>query len=72
MQQLAADPAADSTDRISITRVHTPVRSAARTACKDSSTARAKPSGYGCPSSPIRDVSADVSCSRSRYSAYPA
>ena len=64
-------PAADSTAMISITRVHTPVRSAARTACKDSSAARAKLGGYGWPSSPVRDTLAGVARSRSRYRAYP-
>ena len=54
-----------------MTRVHMPVWSAARIAARDSSTARATPCGYGWPSSPVRDTSTGVVCSRSRYLAYP-
>ena len=39
---------------ISITRVHTPVWSDARTASRDSSTASATPCGYVCSSSRVR------------------
>ena len=64
-------PAADSTAMIAMTRVHMPVLSAARIAARDSSTARATPCGYRWPSSPVRDTSAGIVCSRSRYLAYP-
>ncbi len=64
-------PAGDSPAMISITRVLMPVRSAARTACKDSNTVRVKPTGYDCPSSPIWETSTGTACSRSRYQSYP-